>query len=254
MELRYFERLLKTNNAIRLNDDYILFNDLELYSFSKKSSVQFKRIKDIYGFKINNKTIEEMISETESFLLTYDGGRGSNSSGPMGGGFNHASDGNRGKSNEPGEMKYPAELNVGGKNRSYEKTLALFKKKYGDADVEYGVTVDDQGFVHKHIKGTSTSVAIGGNQGQMVIHNHPGGGNFSDSDLISVASSREKGIVATSNKRTYSLTKTNKFKSKEFIKAVKKAKWPTQYDYDKGADWWLRRNAKEYGYVYTARK
>lgn len=57
MELRHFERLLKTNNAIRLNDDYILFNDLELYSFSKKSSVQFKRIKDIYGFMKNNKSI-----------------------------------------------------------------------------------------------------------------------------------------------------------------------------------------------------
>ena len=75
-------------------------------------------------------------------------------------------------------------------------------------------------------------------------------------DLISVASTQEKGIIATSSntskKQTFKFEKTPKFKAKEFIKAVKKAQWPTHYDYDHGADWWLRKNAKTYGYKYSA--
>ena len=107
-------------------------------------------------------------------------------------------------------------------------------------------------------KGGSTSVPIRGAKGEMLIHNHPSGGNFSDSDLIVVASGSEKGIVAvgsnTSNRMRYTFTKNKNFKSKEFIKAVKKAQWPREYSYDKGADWWLRKNAKEYGYSYSAKK
>lgn len=49
----------------------------------------------------------------------------------------------------------------------------------------------------------------------------------------------------------YSFFKTKNFKSKEFIKAVKKAKWPANLNYDKGADWWLKKNAKTYGYKYS---
>ena len=86
----------------------------------------------------------------------------------------------------------------------------------------------------------------------MIIHNHPGGGNFSDSDLISVASTRERGIVAVSGKRTYTFTKNKNFNAKGFIKAVKNAKWPTKYSYDKGADWWLKKNASVYGYSYKS--
>lgn len=36
------------------------------------------------------------------------------------------------------------------------------------------------------------------------------------------------------------------------LKAVKKAQWPAKYSYDKGADWWLKKNAKKYGYKYSA--
>lgn len=250
METRNFERILKNKNALNINDEYILFRDLELYSFITETSVYFKDYEDLYKHKIEDVSIKEIIEAKESFDFLLDGGRGS-SSGSMGGGFNHAGR-ERGKK-AIFEQMYSAEFNVGGKNRSYEKVLEHFKNKYANADREYGVEVDDNGFVHQHVQGTSSSVSIGASKGNTIIHNHPSGGNFSDTDLISTASDSSKGIVAVGNKKSYSFSKTNKFKSKEFIKAVKKAKWPTRYDYDKGADWWLKKNAKEYGYIYSAK-
>lgn len=255
MKLQEFEELLKNNNGILLDDEYIIFNDLELYSFKREKSIYFANIEEFYNYKLNKVLVKDIIEQRTSFELKFDGGRGSSSS-EMGGGFGHAPRGKGDKSLS--EIKFPAEFNIGTRFKTYDQALNLFKEKYADADVEYGITVDEQGFVHKHIKGGSTSVAIDGSKGEMVIHNHPSGGNFSDSDLISVASTRAKGIVATSSntskKATYTFTKTDKFKSKEFIKAVKKAKWPTKYDYDKGADWWLKKNAKAFGYKYSSTK
>lgn len=178
----------------------------------------------------------------------------------MGGGFNHAPRNRGRKSENYGETQFPARLNVAGQRfKSYEKTLAQFEKMYKDADIEYGASVDDQGFAKRLIKGGSTSVPISGGKGEMLIHNHPSGGNFSDSDLIAVASGQEKGIVATGSnvkkdRMRYTFTKNKNFKSKDFIKAVKKAQWPSNLNYDKGADWWLRKNAKTYGYTYSAKK
>lgn len=247
MELGYFKKLLKNNNAIRLNDEYILFNDLELYSFDTEQSIKFESFEELLKHKIQNETIGALVLRTEAFFNYYNGGRGATGPTALGGGFSHARD----RGNPLSEVKFPAEFNVGGKNRSYDKTLELFKKKYASADVEYGVVVDHDGFVHKHIKGSRSSVAISGGKGQVILHNHPGGGNFSDADLISVSSTRENGIVAVGSKKTYSFFKTKNFKSKEFIKAVKKAKWPANLNYDKGADWWLKKNAKTYGYKYS---
>lgn len=138
--------------------------------------------------------------------------------------------------------------------KSYNDTLRMFANKYKNADHEYGVAVDDDGFVHKHVEGRSTSVSMVAKRGEMMLHNHPNGGNFSDTYLITTATHDIKGVVAVGSKKTYSFVKGQHFKAKEFAKAVKKAKWPKNLGYNEGADWWLRRNAKEYGYKYTARK
>lgn len=255
MKINEFEELLANNNAIRIDDEYIIFNDYELYSFVKEKGIKNKTAEELYNCKIGDRTIKEIIETTDEFKLHFDGGRGAGS-GKMGGGFNHAP--RNGRERESMEKKYPAEFNVNVKYKSYDEVLSLFREKYADAQVEYGITVDEDGYVHRHIKGGSTSVAITGDNGQMVIHNHPSGGAFSDSDLISVASTKAKGIVAvssnTKNKAVYTFTKTHKFKSKEFIKAVKKAQWPAHYDYDKGADWWLKKNAATFGYKYSRTK
>ncbi len=249
MKLGRFKELLKSNNAIRINDEYIIFNDYELYSFVTMTGKQYSSIEELVK---DNSLIKGIIENTVEFKLEYSGGRGSSSStGSMGGGFNHA---RRNGKQVQGVVKYPAEFNTGVRFNSYEEALGKFQNKYKNADIEYGITVDEQGFVHQHIQGGSTSVSISGNNGEMVIHNHPSGGNFSDSDLISTASTNSKGIVATSSnaskKSTYTFTKTKSFNSKDFIKAVKKAKWPSNLSYNKGADWWLKKNQKVYGYTY----
>ena len=256
MEKRVFQEMLRNNNAIPLDNDYVIFNDLELYNFKTKEQIFFRSIDDLFASEFNGTTFEEYISGKDEFKIKLDGGRGADS-GAMGGGFNHAPDlgGNKKKN---GRVKFPAEFNIGGRFQDYNSTLKLFREKYANMDHEFGVAVSADGFVTRHIEGGATSVSISGNVGEMLIHNHPGsgnmdGGNFSDSDLLAVAYGGEKGIVAVSQKYTHTFTKEKNFDAKRFIKAVKKAQWPVKYDYNDGADWWLRRNAKVYGYTYARR-
>lgn len=252
MKIEYFEKLLKGNNAISISDDLIIFSDFELYSFSTREGKQYRNIQELCEA---NPGIKEIIETTESFFVKFDGGRGAGSgNGKMGGGFNHAPGGG-GKGYD--EKLLNAQLNINtDKKHSIDAVLGRFQQKYGNADREYGIAVDDLGYVHEHIKGGATSVGVSGGKGQTIIHNHPSGGNFSDSDLLAVASTNNKGIIATSSntdkKATYKFEKTNKFDSKGFIKAVKKAQWPTSMSYDKGADWWLKKNADKYGYKYSS--
>lgn len=249
MELKYFELLLKNNNAIRLTNEIMLFNDLELYDLITMESVYFENFDELYNHEINGQTIKELVLNTDVFYNQLDGGRGAEGPMKMGGGFTSARGGGLGGG--IGAKLFPATFNTGGKFRSLNKTLNAFANKYKNADIEYGITVDKDGFVHEHIQGGTTSVNIIGGKGQVVIHNHPSGGAFSKADLLHVASTNEHGIVAVGNKGNYILTKTKTFQSKEFIKAVNKAQWPIKYDYDKGADWWLKKNAKKFGYNYS---
>lgn len=251
MTLETFKEYLNNNNALPLNKEWLLFTDLELYSLDTAESVQFNNLDELLAYELDNETVGEMINRADGFYFSLSGGRGQNYNAKMGGGFNHAGGGRKGKGF--GEVKFPVEFNGLGTAKNYQKTLAEFRKKYGDAEREYGITVDDLGYVYNHIQGDRTSVPISGGKGQVVIHNHPNGGNFSDTDLINTASDNSLGIVAV-GKKNYSFMKTNHFKAKEFIKAVKKAQWPERYSYDEGADWWLRQNAKKYGYKYTAQK
>lgn len=260
MERKQFEETLKNNNALRLTKDLLLFNDLDLYNLKTDVFIKFNDYEELYNFKVEDKTISELIEDKEEFTTEFDGGRGSNSSNSeMGGGFTSADQRGR-KSDDYGNTEFPARLNVAGQRyKSYDKTLKQFEKMYKGATIEYGASVDEQGFAHRLIKGGSTSVPISGARGEMIIHNHPSGGNFSKQDLISIASGSEKGIVAVGSnvskqRMRYSLVKGKNFKAKEFTRAVNKAQWPKNYDYDKGADWWLKKNAKQFGYKYSAVK
>ena len=248
MTIEYFDRLLQGNNAIKVDDTHYIFNDYELYSTDSKLSRNYDSLEELLE---DNPKIKEIIEKTYEFYLPLEGGRGQGS-GAMGGGFTSAG----GRKGNNREVLLNAELNLGTSGgNSVQMVLDRFKEKYGDATREYAIAVDRDGFVHQHIKGGKTSVGIEGNAGETIIHNHPSGGNFSKADLQNVASTKAKGIVATSSntpkKATYSFEKTDKFQSKEFLKAVDKAKWPTKYDYDKGASWWLKKNQSVYGYKYT---
>ena len=74
--------------------------------------------------------------------------------------------------------------------------------------------------------------------------------NVSGRNLYQSTSSSSQGYLST-EEGDYDWY-TDKFKAKEFSKAVDKAKWPSDLDYNKGADWWLKNNQKNYGYKYTA--
>lgn len=257
MDIKSFKRVFDSRNAVILSDDLILFKkNCELYNAKTDSSVRYGNLDEVIE---DNPNVREIIEKAQNFNLSLDGGRGSGSlSGKMGGGFNHAPDG-RGGGGEA-TPRFAAAFNaLNAKMRSTEETLRQFANKYRDARIEYGVTVHmDNGFVTQHVEGGPTSVGIWGRDRELVIHNHPSGGNFSDSDLLNAAQTRAAGIVAvgsnTGNSKTYTLIKGSHFDSTGFIKGVKNAKWPVEYDYDKGADWWLRNNAKKYGYTYTARE
>ena len=253
MTTQEFDRLLQANNAIRISKDLIIFKDYELYSFEKDKGIKYKTID---GLCEKNPEVAKIIEETEKFYYEYGGGRGSSSnSSELGGGFDHAD--LRGRGSSGGEMLQNAELNLDtAKGNSYEDVLKRFQAKYSNADHEYGIEIDEDGFVHQHIEGGKHAVAISAGKNNTIIHNHPSGSNFSDLDLINTASGNAKGIVATSSSKntrnsTYKFIKNNNFKAKEFIKAIKKAQWPKNLGYNKGADWWLKKNQKTYGYKYS---
>ena len=179
MTLEWFDKLLKANNAIGVTDDDVIFNDYELYNHRTKEE---KHYKDIYELTEDNPRIKEIILNTETFYNPIDGGRGA-TSGAMGGGFGHA--GGRGKG-ENGKQLLNAELNINTKQRhNVDAVLKRFRNKYGDASREYGIAIDDQGYVHKHVQGNATSVIITGGTGMTIIHNHPSGDSSpSDMDIL----------------------------------------------------------------------
>lgn len=254
MTLEKFNQLLQGNNGIQISKKYNIFNDYELYDFETKRSKQYNSLEELVN---DNADVKKIIEETEEFYLDWGGGRGSSSSNAkMGGGFSSAGE----ETNENNRTPlYPAQINIDNKKgTSVQHVLDKFIKKYGDADREYAVSVDENGYATQHIKGGKHSVGISGDKGETLIHNHPSGSNFSDADLKNFANTQIKSIVATSSnkdtKGTYQITKGNNFKAKEFIKALSNAKWDTEkYSYNTGADWWLKKNQKKYGYTYTSK-
>lgn len=123
-------------------------------------------------------------------------------------------------------------------------------------DREHAITLDNMGFASSYVHGQAHSVMIGHvNKGDLVVHNHPGGGSFSDADLINTASDRRsRGIVATYDKGLFGrgyrvVTKGTHFNAEGFTRAVKSARLRGK-DYDDAADKWLTRNQKKYGYKF----
>lgn len=153
----------------------------------------------------------------------------------------------------------PAYLNYGeSKGNSIPDVLKRFQDRYGDAKKEFGVSVDDQGYVHDHKEGATHSVAVPLRKGHTVIHNHPSGSNFSGQDLLVWANTDIKGIVATSSnqdiKGTFQISKGAHFDKKGFLAALGKADWSKSGDnYNVGADKWLKRNQKKFGYTYKSK-
>ena len=254
MEIVKFKEILKNNNAVFLNDEWTIFNDFELYNGNKDITIENNTIEELLEREIDGKTIKELIEEKEEFTFKLGGGRGAMSRAIRGKMGFASTPGRRAK----GEKLLPAELNLDlKKGNSVEKVLSRFQDKYGDANREYAIAVDERGYAYQHIKGGKHSVGISGDKGQIIIHNHPSGSNFSKADLENVASTKAKGVIATSSnkstKGTYTFIKNDNFKAKEFIKGLNKAEWDRSKGYNKGVSEWLKKNQRTYGYKYTSK-
>ena len=255
MEIVKFKEILKNNNALFLDDKWTIFNDYELYNEETEETFTNETIEELLDRVIDGKSVRELIEEKEEFTFKLNGGRGSSSGGSKGTmGFENT----KGRKGNNREVLLPAELNIDqAKGNSVDSVLKRFQDKYGTANREYAISVDEQGYAHQHIKGGKHSVGITGDKGEIIIHNHPSGSNFSRADLENVASTKAKGIIATSSngktKGTYTFTKNQNFKAKEFMKDLSKARWDSKLGYNKGVTEWLRKNQKKYGYKFSAK-
>ncbi|HFI0467124.1 TPA: hypothetical protein ACGOYW_000507 [Streptococcus suis] len=243
MTKQELEKAFKHLSMIDLGTHY-LFDNLELYNTVTEETKRYRSLDEVLADP-------EIKAKLDKITFNYfSGGRGAGSE-KMGGGFRSASDGG-GNGPDKTYSAHPAEFNEGGRSHNMETVLGKFVRKYGDAKREYAVSVDEQGFAHSYRIGNADSVSIAATgKNHTIIHNHPSGGNFSKKDLLSTASSKNlKGIIATNSSSYYHFEKTKNFDSQSFSKAVNKAKWPATMSYSQGADWWLKKNQKKYGYKY----
>lgn len=271
MRIDIFKHEFKQLNGVMLTDTIMLFRrPLELYDMANNTTISTfkgKNLDIVLPYEIDGKTIQQIIEGLPSMPnIVLNGGRGSGSG--MGGYEQKwPSAGGRGKAKDHTTSDFPARMNTKtGVNRTYNDMLKAFYDTHADADIEHGVTIDEQGFATRYRHGNPDSISIGGVKGEIVVHNHPAGGwpNFSKEDLLSVAAGGEKGIVAVSGTKgrspesakyagTYSFTKGTHFNATAFTKAVNSATIKGS-DYNDAVSKWLKANQKKYGYKYSFNK
>lgn len=252
MRIEHFKYMFNRLNGFYLTKEWIVFRKpIELWNENTGESISFKTVDELLDYSLNGITVRAIIEESDTlYIPPLEGGRGaSGKDGEFS--FNHAERNGKDKSHN----LLPAYANTRIKSKTLESAMKEFQQKHKDSDHEWAYEVDDQGYVHQYIEGNKTSVAISSkSRNTMILHNHPSGGAFSDSDLISTSMDRHsRGIVASGKKFDYVFQKGTHFKANEFIKAVKSAKMKGK-DYDDAVDKWLRKNQKKYGYKYTRNK
>lgn len=254
MELEKFKYRFKDVNAAVFGDAGALTRrPLALVDFATSEITKFKSLDEALAYEFHGKSIAAWVEGLQTMRPTYDGGRGGGSGMDKTFKFGHAGGGSRGGGNDIKDL--PAKLNVRVPimHKSPEAVLDAFRDLHALSKTEFGITVDEQGFVTQYVRGGATSVGIWGKKGEMVYHNHPSGGAFSDSDLLSSASGLEKGIVASGKNGDYIFYKGGHFKAGPFMAAVKSATLKGK-DYSDAVDKWLKKNQKKYGYTYIFRK
>lgn len=258
MNLDTFRHEFKQRGSAFLTDSIILFRKpLELYNLRTGETIAVfkgRSVDPVLDYELDGVPIIKIIEKMNSIpIIPLNGGRGGSSGlDSWSGKFGHAPRGGGGDD----RFDFPARLNVRmGAARTPEEALKVFREAHVKDGYESGVAVDEHGFVTRYVHGGYTSVGIWGTKGEMVYHNHPGefGGNFSDSDLISVSSTGAKGIVASAREGDYIFVKTHHFNPSGFVKAMKNATLRGK-DYTDAADKWLKANQSKYGYTYRFEK
>lgn len=254
MRIEHFRYLFGGLDGFYLTNNVLMFRrPIEIWNAETGESATFRTVDEALDHVIDGETVRSIIERSDALKIELvNGGRGaSDGSGTFK--FGHAGGGAGGSDTQ----LLPAYANTKIKSKSLEGALAEFKRNHLLSDHEWAYEVDDQGFVHQYVEGQAHSVGIWSSRnarGSMIIHNHPSGGAFSDSDLLSVSMQRRtKGIIASGKNYDYTFKKGTHFDASGFMKAVKTAQMKGK-DYDDAVDKWLRKNQRKYGYTYSRSK
>lgn len=254
MKFSYFQAMFPQLSHWPLDSDgrfFLCTRPLRLWDGETDKTVKFKSMREAWDYVFDGaKTVAAAFSGIETFERQPLTGR-KGGSGKMRG-FKFSGSGDR---NGFKRKILNAEANTHIKVKTEADAIKYFSDLYTNADHEYGMAIDDQGYVHNYIEGTRGGVAIGGNlEKHLIVHNHPGGGAFSDADLIVVSRGRESGIVAIGKGGDYYFRKNGgHFKGAQFERAVRRAQLRGT-DYDDAVRRWLRANQKRYGYRFEFKK
>lgn len=251
MDLHTFELKMADYHFAELTDRIYLFKRKHgkwcVWDAETDEGKEFDSLQETLCYKpTDGKTIKALIEKLDSLDATLDGGRGAGSGQVFS--FGHAPDENGPRTDK---SDLPARMNIATMTKTPEGAIAAFRKAYGNSNVEHGISIGQEGYTNRLVHGMSHSVAIGpARAGDLIVHNHPGGGSFSDSDLISTARDRSRGIVATHPKGYRIFTKMSHFDAEKFTRVLKRAR-PRGKNYDDAVDKWLKRNQKKYHYRFT---
>lgn len=245
---------MKGRGGVELTNGFILFRKgWHLWNENTDEVINCKTPEVAFACDIGGMTVGDFVEQAsmDIFTLYFDGGRGSGSGKDQKFKFGHASTSGNGESTPD----FPARINVQVdlRKKSPEEVLNIFRKNHVLDKNESAVTVDPYGYVTQYVHGGATSVGIRARKNEIVYHNHPSGGAFSDSDLHSFALGEGYGCVASGKNGDYIIKKSNGFNAQGFSRAVKNAVL-TGKNYDDAADKWLKKNQRKYGYKYEFKK
>lgn len=243
------KKALKEFAMVGIQEDLILFDDLTVYNEITGEEEQFKNIEAI---------VEKYPDMVIELFDSYEGGRGQKSKGKKS--PQKLVDGTKKQRGGTGKSLPTATFNNQGRYVDTQKTLKAFQKKHKNENREYGLAINEQGFVTNYTRGQKHSVRIdtsSAGKNFTTIHNHPSGSLFSVQDTRAfTARKNEKSMYITTNaknSRLYGVTKGNNFNYKDFSKAYKQAVKGLlpQNVYNRRALKFLRNNQEKYGYTFT---
>lgn len=246
MKIKSFILKMIDYNMVELNDTYIMFkqpgNTWELWNSDTDESEQIKDLE-------SNELAKNLIESLDDIVFDVEGGRGASGTGANK--YDWRDDAGR-----PGKTKndFTSRMNNKIKTKTENDAIAVFRKKHGVSDKEHLIQIDKNGFVHTYSHGGKGAVGLPNriHKGSTLVHNHPNNSSFSPADMLALAGTKAKSIVATHNGGYRKVTKGTHFDAVGFTKAVATARKNGLHGKDGNAavDNFLKRNQKKYGYKF----
>ena len=248
MDKQRFTEEFQNYVGVPLTADLYLFRyPLRLVDTRTAKPTFFASLEGAFAAIVEGRSVWDYICDRYPKRIEFvmnGGGGGSSGMGTFS--FGHAGGGGDGG----GPSHVPAEANVRIKTKTEAGAMEEFSQRFANADHEWAYTIDEQGYVHGFAEGGRSSVMPEGRlQGHLILHNHPSGGAFSDSDLISMSMSGARGVVAHTTNGDWVVRTTGHFKPEAFVRAVRSAKMKGT-DYDDAVRRWLSSKDRQQKFGY----